>query len=490
MIRKKIDSKVEQQLLIALIISKPFLSQAAPVLDLDLIHAEHFKQIAKWCLDYFQEYRKAPGKHIETIYYAWAETQDKSSVLVEAVHDFLDHLNSEYDSAKELNVPYLLDSLSSYLAMKKMQRASETLEYALSQGNRKEAEQVFADYSSVNLGQGSGVNFLSNRQAWLRTFAAPSEPLFAFNGDVGRFFNVALTRDALIGIQGPEKRGKTWWCVEFVIQALMHRRKVALFEVGDLSESQIMLRLGVRLSGLPMYDNQKGEIAYPKKLRWTEGGDDGESGHYFPVNTIKTCDQRITRRACVRACKKFMRDVGIPPRETYTMASVHPNSTVNVADIDGILQRWEHENGFIPDVIVIDYADILAPEDTRKDPRHQVNDTWKALRRLSQERHCLVIVPTQANAASYETQIQTMRNFSEDKRKLAHVTGMIGLNQSVEEKDRQIMRLNWIVLRESPYSTNTCLHVGQCLTLGRALCCGRLGKGGGGNGGKSGEDAS
>ena len=46
----------------------------------------------------------------------------------------------------------------------------------------------------------------------------------------------------------------------------------------------------------------------------------------------------------------------------------------------------------IPDVIIVDYADILAPEDTRQsEKRHQVDETWKALRRLSQEWHALVI---------------------------------------------------------------------------------------------------
>ena len=130
--------------------------------------------------------------------------------------------------------------------------------------------------------------------------------------------------------------------------------------------------------------------------------------------------------------------------------------------------------GFIPDVIVIDYADILAPEDPRQQPRDQVNETWKALRRLSQERHCLVIAPTQANAASYDKWVQGMHNFSEDKRKLAHVTGMLGLNQTEEEKALHVMRLNWIVLRESPFNAQQCLWVGQCLEIGRAFYCATL----------------
>ena len=83
----------------------------------------------------------------------------------------------------------------------------------------------------------------------------------------------------------------------------------------------------------------------------------------------------------------------------------------------------------------------------------------------------MVIAPTQADAASYGLDTLEASNFSEDKRKLAHVTGMLGLNQNASEKDGGIMRLNWIVLREGEFNTSRCLHVGQCLSLGRAFCC-------------------
>jgi hypothetical protein len=85
-----------------------------------------------------------------------------------------------------------------------------------------------------------------------------------------------------------------------------------------------------------------------------------------------------------------------------------------------------------------------------------------------------VVAPTQADAASYEQHTQKMKNFSEDKRKLAHVTGLIGLNQTDTEKGGGIMRLNWIVLREAPFEARRCLYVAQCLPLGKVLCCSRL----------------
>jgi hypothetical protein len=64
-----------------------------------------------------------------------------------------------------------------------------------------------------------------------------------------------------------------------------------------------------------------------------------------------------------------------------------------------------------------------------------------------------------------------MGHFSENKAKMAHVTGMIGLNQTPQEKRDGIMRLNWVVLREYEFDTDRCLFVAQCLPLARPFCC-------------------
>ena len=470
--RKTIESGLERQFLIGMITSKSFLASSLPMLQIDLIEEDHFRQIAEWCKEYFEQYSDAPGRSIESIYYAWSESQN-GSPMAEAVHDFLDNLSSEYDACNEINVPYLLDEFGRYITLKKVERLTDNLQHAIQIGDKETALRAIGEFRSVDGGPATGIDPLNDRDAWKRAFCEPPEPIIHFGGAAGVFLNRALTRDALIAIQGPEKRGKTWWCVEFVIRALRERKRVALFEVGDLSESQIMLRLGMRIAGRPLRDDQCGTVELPRRMVKIKDAQEGELPVRVEVKT-KICKYPITENTCHRARRSFIRSCGLPRGKPYVMVSVHPNSSINVLGIDSILQRWEQEQSFTPDVIVIDYADILAPEDPRKEVRHQINETWKALRKLSQERHCLVITPTQASAASYEVKTQTMKHFSENKLKLAHVTGMIGLNQTETEKAAGIMRLNWIVLRESPFNPRNCLWVAQCLALGRACCCSAL----------------
>ncbi len=471
--RHKVDSQRERRILIALIVSKSFLAQASKVLDLNLINTDHFRVVAEWCLSYYKEYKKAPGTHIEDIYHKWSE-DNQNATLVDSVKDFLETLGDQYDKEGEINIPYLLDELANFLSKRKMNALKETIEYALTRGDAKEAEQAVTSYRRVEVGQGAGFDPMLDRDAWRRAFAAPAKPLIHFKGDAGRFFNRALTRDALVGIQASEKQGKTWWCVEFAMRALMERRRVALFEVGDLSESQIMLRLGMRWSRKPLWRGQCGEIPVPREIEF----DEAEESGYKIKNDIRVVRSPTKRAYVMQAIRQFRIACGMSKTASYIRTSIHPTGSITVQGISAILDQWAQDHNWVADVVIVDYADILAPEDTKnKEFRHQSNDTWKALRRLSQERHALVIVPTQANAMSYNQEpekLQTMRNYSEDKRKYAHVTAMMALNQTHEEKEMGGMRVNWLVMRESPFSMFKPLYVGTCFALGKAVCCASL----------------
>ena len=55
-------------------------------------------------------------------------------------------------------------------------------------------------------------------------------------------------------------------------------------------------------------------------------------------------------------------------------------------------------------------------------------------------------------ARGYDAWVLRKKDFSEDKRKNAHVTGLIGINQTSEEKQFGIYRLNWVALRDGKWS--------------------------------------
>lgn len=465
--RKKIDTLTEQKIITAMVVSKEFLSQVVSTINLDLIQAKHLQQIAKWCLQYYEEYREAPREHIESIYHAWVRKGKAQEETIDAVHDVLEHLSEEYEDEPNINIPYLLDNAADHFNTRRIEVLKDDLEYSLAEGDREGASNAIASFSTVSAKLDLGINPLNDDEAWDAAFAESQKPLITWGSkSANYFFGNALIRDGLIGVLAPEKRGKTWWCVEFALRAASQRKRVALFEVGDMSQSQMMRRIGVKLSRRPMFKKDLGTIKIPQKI-WR--GKDGIEVEHREVN----CSRIANASASKKSVDKFLRGAGIRKDDPHFMASTHANSAINIQGISTIMDQWKIYRNFIPDIVIIDYPDILAPEPgtSNMSTRDQNNTTWKAMRRLSQEWHCLVIAPTQADAASYSQEILGPSNFSEDKRKLSHVTGFLGLNQMPAEKEQGIMRLNWIDLREGMFARNRCLYVGQCLQLGRPFCC-------------------
>jgi hypothetical protein len=162
-------------------------------------------------------------------------------------------------------------------------------------------------------------------------------------------------------------------------------------------------------------------------------------------------------------CEEILRSK-VKSKQPMLRLSTHPNDTINVQGIRAILRNWERQ-GWEPDVVICDYADVLAAPTGVTEPREQINKTWKQLRALSQSLHCLVVTATQADASSYDKPTLTRKNFSDDKRKLSHVTGMVGINSTHDERLSGIRRLNWIVIRDSDLLEGTMVHVAGCVAF-------------------------
>jgi len=149
--------------------------------------------------------------------------------------------------------------------------------------------------------------------------------------------------------------------------------------------------------------------------------------------------------------------------------SSYASNTISAKGIEDTLDAWECFDNFEAEVVVVDLPENLSPVQSRQQLRHEHNETWQVLRRISQVRNCLVIAFTQADAGSYGKATLTMKNFSEDKRKYGHVTAMYAFNQTDEEKDGGLLGIGPIVVRTRGYKISHLVTVLQCLEMGRPM---------------------
>ncbi|RLG17035.1 hypothetical protein DRN75_04200, partial [Nanoarchaeota archaeon] len=458
--------------------------------------------LSSWCLDYYAKYGNAPKRDIEGIFAAQMKGLDRERV--EDISEILSGLSHEYERG-QFNFQYLLDQTYRYFQERNLRIFTENVTGEIVSGHLKEAERLASSYRPVEAGQVNSIDPFSSASKIKEAFAERQKPLVRFGKALGRFLNQEMVRDAFVAFMGKEKSGKTWLLIEIAMRANRSGCNVAFFQAGDMSESQYILRQSIYLTKRPHKEKYCSGVWVPvldcKRNQFDECNKEEreslvgvfERDEEVNYESLQAAYKNNPDYKPCRNCKDIEGTPWLVPcpsvaplswKEAYKAAkkwrkrykkqfrlSTYANETLSVFEIKAVLDVWERSEEFIPDVIIIDYADLLTSDpDTRGlDFRNRQNVIWQRLRALSQQRHCLVVTATQAAASSYGKRLISMSDFSEDKRKYAHVTAMYGLNQTDEEKRLGVMRINQIVVREDDFSTSKPVHVLQRLQIGRPV---------------------
>ncbi len=445
---KRYDATDAGQVMIGMISDTVVCSRIAGIWAKGGLFADpDFNLIGGWCVQYVNEYSKAPGESIRSIFDSWVDNgadETKASLLSKKLW-----VLSEASKKRDFDTEYLLDVAEKYFNRVQVQNEWERAESELDGGKSERALSRMQALQKITLRSGTLIKPAEEFQPWRDALdQEKQEPLIGYPGRLRSFLGRAMVRDGFVAFMAPDKSFKSWWLLDAAFRTMRARRRLAFFEAGDLSQDQIFQRMAVRSVRRPLFPGV-----------WTVPVSVSRVGKVEVES--RGPEDKATAGEAYRAFQKLSRN-----RDLFRL-SCHPNSSLSVSHMESILGDWARE-GWQPDVVVIDYADILAPPVGFKDPNEQIDETWKHLRRISQESKCLVLTATQAKATAYNKKSKVLRkeHFSGRKTKLAHVTGMVGINVSDQNREDSVSGLNWIVNRNSNYSESTMIMVAGSLAIG------------------------
>lgn len=439
----------ERTLITAMILHSPVLERIAGRLGKKekCFRSRWANTVSQWCLEYFRRYGKAPRKSIHHLFEKYAATgADKESI--ELIANFLDGLSQDVISqAKDMNEQFIVDMASDYFGKVRLERLQQDLEAALERSDRAAAEEALKTYEPIAFGAGDWTDPTDTQSISEALSMEEHQSVIQFRGALGEFLSPYFERDAFISFVGPEKSGKSFWLMEVAWQAMLQHRRVLYYVIGDMSQHQVMRRLLCRALRRPLRPKTL-EIPY-QMIR--------EGKNVRLRSKTKEFKNPITVKRAVEGMQEILQKTGAV--ESRLRLKCCGAGEISASQIEQDV-RDEVRKGWVPDAVVLDYADLLAPELIAKgwDFRHQQNESWKVMRRISQNNHLLFVTGTQAAATSYGATLIRKSDFSEDKRKNAHVTGMLGINQMSEEKKQCIYRLNWVFLRDGGWTDSEVVH--------------------------------
>lgn len=461
MTKTKIDLKIERKIITNMILSTAFLREISPELNPRFFRSSYAKTVSGWVLEYWQQYKEAPGKLIQDIYVqkslAFEDDED-----AEAIADFLHRLSTDWEKLSKLpNVSYEITSAQTYLRVRSLDLLREQLASAVAEGDPAKGEQFISNFAQVGKGHKRGSRILRDHEAIISAFSAEEERLFTFRGALGRVVGPYVRSD-FAGVLAPMGRGKTWWLWAHAEEAMMNGLK-ATFITLEMPERHMLRRGWQSLTGSPR-----------------------EAGTYnIPVfQRIPGTDRDERKQWMVAAAEKDLKPVNLESvdmfqqrlRRRFRTGDIQivslPSYTTTVDDIEAVLDNMQFYNDYQTDVLVVDYADLLAARKGLNDYRQQLNSIWMQLRSIAEVRNILVVTASQSDRKTF-SQDASEANVSEDIRKLAHVTKMIALNQTPEEYKMGIMRINQLKERDGHRTFDTALVL-QCLDIGHPILDSRM----------------
>lgn len=500
--RRVIDNSIEEMAIAGMIISDSFLKHTFKATLPEYFKVDSIRIICRWCREYYQEHKKAPRQDIYEVFKL--QSRDLEDDEAQIVKTHLSKILNIYES-KDFNDKYVSQKVLPYLEANALERLAEEMLILVKRGDIQGAKHLKEVGVKEVFHQTTQVTDIFDPKVKELAFGERTRSLFDFGGELGKYL-YPLPRGKLIAFLGPPKRGKSFWLIEWAFQAFMSGLNVIFFSL-EMDESEVYLRFIQRFTGkewidnhrvkkkkymIPVMDcilNQNDECERPERPKphsyvLDEKGFpepyEENSGHkpcihcrgknnLFQATSwmVEVEKETLTTKEADKVLNMLKRDSGGGSLKVHTF----PIRTASIKDIEAVLDDLEILEGWIADVIVIDYAGIIK-EDFRvsNEKRIRVGAIWEELSRVSKQRFAQVVTAGQGNRGAASKDVLESTDMAEDWSIIMTLDELIAINETGQltrdkvKKDRYWNRQVIEILEcrfKKVSSVSTCLVLNQ-----------------------------
>ena len=127
----------------------------------------------------------------------------------------------------------------------------------------------------------------------------------------------------------------------------------------------------------------------------------------------------------------------------------YPTKTATTNTIRAHLEKLRQQ-GIQPDMIIVDYADLLRSLSTRNEKREELESTYEELRSIMQEYNCVGWTASQTNRTGLQAEIITMQSISEAFNKCFVADFIFSVSRTTEDKQNNGGRIYVAKNRNGP----------------------------------------
>ena len=393
------NENIQRGILYLLKSDKDFYLQIVNLVQPDYFEFPSHGKIFSVVRDYYEKYKKLP-----TDDFIEQEIRQTKSER-ESIHDYTDeiqYINTLDVSAIE-GQDYFLDLIEDFAKREAMKEAIKQSLVLIKEDRMEETEQLVRKALTVSRSVDVGQQYFTDLNSrWDRTYNSEAQDKYKIIlPALNKSLEGGLGEKELAMVIAPPGVGKSLWLVNQAVQSMVEGRKVLYLSL-EMSEDKIAQRFDSVMTLIPQAQlkDSAAQLKVEERLSIFRNN--------FP--------------------------------DSQLMIKEFPCGTATVNTLRALLVQLRNYEEFIPDVIVIDYLELMRPV---RDNQHEYQAQQRIaeeLRGLAMEMKVLVWTATQTNRQGRAVKIITDAELGDSYGKIRTCDFAVSLNQNEEEFDNGTMR--------------------------------------------------
>lgn len=380
--------KTFQEKLCQLILEdRPFCDQITEVLDINFLEVKYLQVFIQEILDYRIKYKVHPTYEILATIFRSGISQHDDAVQKQ-VRDFY----ARVVSTKVEGAQFVKDTAMDFCRKQVLKQAMMKSVGLLKTSSFDEISKVINDALKL----GSDNNFGHD---WLADFERRFEikarnPITTGWERMDTLCKGGLGRSELGVVIAPTGAGKSMVLVHLGTQALKEGKTVVHYTL-ELADTVVGSRYDSCITGIPLNDLMHNKAEIFDRISDVEGS---------------------------------------------LIVKEYPTKSATTQSIRNHLEKLK-KRGINPDMVIVDYADLLRPVKGQSEKRHELESLYEELRGISNEMNCPIWTASQTNRSGLNAEVITMEAISEAFNKCFVADFIFTVSRTIEDKKANMGRI-------------------------------------------------
>ncbi len=395
---KGYGSTYQSKIIAALLTDKVFFEQIDDILVVDYFESEGNKWIVERIKKYFLQYKEIP-----TLEVFKQEVDEEANDILKI--DVTEKLRTAWTHTGDTDLSYIKDKFLSFCKNQQLKSAIYASVDLLKSENYDEIHRLFDEALKAGLSKDIGVKLMEedvqNVFKKLQRFPIPTpwEP-------INDLCQGGLSKKELGIIVAPPGTGKTWILTTLGTEALRQGKTVIHYTL-ELPEGMISQRYYSSMTHI-----------YSENLEYS-------------VDDITSKVEKLAGKGAKIIIKEY------------------PTKGASINTLRAHIEKTKIE-GYEPDLVIVDYGDLLKPLQFYSEKRLQIGNIFEDLRGLAGEYQIPIWTATQANRSSMESNEVRGEQVSEDYSKIFIGDFIVSIQRKIEDKVSKTARVHIIKNRFGP----------------------------------------